>query len=717
MSRIPYPRFAKIWILLILLVPLVILLPGIGGFAYPPQETAYSDITVSHYPNAVFLRNTIIQEHTIPLWSPAILSGYPFAANPLSGLWYPIGWIALILPLPLGFNLLVVFHLLFGGIGMWLFLRQQGLSELAALFGGLAFESMPKLFAHYGAGHITLLYAIAWTPWLLLCSARKDKDDFPSIRSRFRMGPFPPGVIYALVVLADVRWAAYAGVLWWGFTVAQSYWLGRFSGVKSTVLPLLTQTVLGFLLAAPSILPLLEYTQLSTRAALTTNESMAFSLPPARLLGLIYPAFKGYHEWVLYPGLVTLILGLSGLGWSSRRHANWFWLVVSCASLVLSLGLYLPGIPLLASLPGFDLLRVPSRMLFITGISLAVVSADNLDRLLIKINPVERHRSALVLVCLLGFIVFLAIGIRLLSGGLAMSFVWGTGVSLIGILWFVLYLKDRLSSGLWFAGLIVVSVIDLGVVDKSLFTTRSTELVLSEAQSESRYLTAQLGEFRVYSPSYSLPQQVSALSGIEMASGVDPLQLKSYVDFITRASGVPRHGYNVGVPPLEGDNPTIANADYLPDPKLLGLLNVKYVLAGFSLNVNGLSLVEQNRSTWLYQNIQAQPRAWVQPADAPLGEGVLQVRWIKSTPNRITLEAVGPGLLVLSEVSYPGWKAWVDNQPVTIIESMGLFRSIELAPGSHLVEFAYRPASVYAGLGLFSIGLLLVFVLCWANRR
>ena len=105
------------------MVPILILLPGLLGFPYPPQAEAYSDISVSHYPNALFLRKSIFQEHTIPLWSPTILSGYPFNANPLSGLWYPPGWLAIVLPIPLAFNVGIALHLLWAGIGMYLLLR------------------------------------------------------------------------------------------------------------------------------------------------------------------------------------------------------------------------------------------------------------------------------------------------------------------------------------------------------------------------------------------------------------------------------------------------------------------------------------------------------------------------------------------------------------------------------------------------------------------
>src|SRR5690606_18215979 len=124
-----------------LLLPVLILLPALGGFPYPSAEAAYSDLTISHYPNAIFLRRSLAQGE-IPLWSPAILGGAPFAANPLSSLWYPPAWLALVLPLPFAFNLLVVLHLLWGSWGLYRLLRPAGLGHIPALFAGTAFAAL-----------------------------------------------------------------------------------------------------------------------------------------------------------------------------------------------------------------------------------------------------------------------------------------------------------------------------------------------------------------------------------------------------------------------------------------------------------------------------------------------------------------------------------------------------------------------------------------------
>ncbi len=138
-----YAWISKIPAAWMLVLPLLVLIPTIGSFPYPTADSAFSDITISHYPNAIYLREAIVESGDIPLWSPTIMSGYPFAANPLSGLWYPAGWLALILPLPLGFNVLIGLHLVLGALGLFLLMRAEGLGKSAALLAGLSFGLLP----------------------------------------------------------------------------------------------------------------------------------------------------------------------------------------------------------------------------------------------------------------------------------------------------------------------------------------------------------------------------------------------------------------------------------------------------------------------------------------------------------------------------------------------------------------------------------------------
>jgi hypothetical protein len=372
------PRTRKLlnspYFLLLLALPLVLCLVwGGNGFAYPSQEALYSDLTLTHYPNTLFLSSQLLKSHNLPLWSPTILSGYPFIANPLNGIWYPFGWPALFLPLPLAFNLLIGLHLSWGALGLYLLLRRQQISHLPAIFGGLAFGLLPKLFAHYGAGHLTLLYAVPWTPWLLLAT--------PLDRLRRRgFTNLLPGVVLALTFMADVRWAAYAGLLWVGWILFAPQAAYRAQpgpsganrpAVGWRLLVLGGNILLALILVAVLALPMLEYTRLSTRALLEAQDVFTFSLSPAGLLGLFFPPLEGgLHESTLYLGAIVTLSALASLARLRADSRVAFWGAVALAAMVYALGSNLPGLSLLAQLPVFNLLRVPTLVYWRPGADL-----------------------------------------------------------------------------------------------------------------------------------------------------------------------------------------------------------------------------------------------------------------------------------------------------------------------------------------------------------
>lgn len=712
-----------------LLLPVCLLLPGLGGFPYPSPDAPYSDLAISHYPNAVYLREALLTYRSLPLWSPLILSGYPFAANPLSGLWYPGGWLALVLPLPLAFNLLVGLHLLWGGVGLYLFLRAAGLRAPAALLGALAFEGMPKIFAHYGAGHITLLYALTWTPWLLLtCEAGYSRKVRHRVQRAFIR--VLPAVILALVILADVRWGAYAAILWWAYAFwrqgqADSLNDSGKDGKKGIwsvpkiggyIRQPMLLTILALLLAAPLILPLLEYTALSTRSSLTAQDVLVYSLPPLRLIGIFFPDLGGFHEWMIYPGWVVLSLGSLAATLSRTRKRAVFWVWVAVLSLVLALGQFLPLLPQLASLPGFDLLRVPPRSLFLFGMAFAVLAGYGLDVLYAGLLAAELKHANLLLVFLFGLCATLA-GLAIWVGGtLNINYLWGTLAMVAAIGWLWISMGRGLAPGLSLVVLLAFCLLDMGGVSLSMFASRPIDRVLRQGSEAVDFLARQPGTFRVYSPSYSLPQQSAVHGSLSLADGVDPLQLTAYAGYMEAASGVPSGGYSVTLPPFGNGDPSTANSAYTPRADLLGLLNVRYVAAEYDIAAPGLSFIDQIGSTRIYENLAFRAPAWVQP-DGVLDGDFVPVESILWEPNRVDVLASGPGLLVLSEINYPGWQVRVDGERQSLSPAASILRAVRLPPGEHRVSFLFRPLSVYLGMGLALLGVLIVFLSVFRSVR
>ncbi|MBT3241315.1 MAG: hypothetical protein HON98_03555 [Chloroflexi bacterium] len=661
----------------VFLIPVLLFIPSIGGFAFPSEDSLFSDIAISHYPNAVFLKNTLLEFKTIPLWSDSILGGFPFAANPLSGLWYPFGWLALIFPLPLGFNLLVIAHIVFGAIGVSFLIRKLGLSDSTAIFGALAFLLMPKIFAHYGAGHLTLAYAIPWTPWLLLAVLTNNKKWYAQ-----------PGLILGLIFLVDVRWAAYAGILWVAWEIFQNKSQWGAWGKK-----LISQIALAILIAAPLAIPFLEYLKLSTRSILESKDVLSFSLPPIRLLGLIFPDLGGFHEFAIYSGAIILILAIIAPLIKTLRKEISFWFGLVILPLIFSLGEFFPGLNLLSTLPGFSLLRVPPRALFLTGIGLIILAAYALDYLTGKSLELKEKKSIrLALLSLISFSLSTLAGLWFATKEMSINYVWGAVFLLLSYSWVLSFIANKITPKLWSRGVFLILLIDLLFVAQAGFVLKPNEVVLSDGQAAAKYISIQTGSYRVYSPSYSISQQTAAQFGLHLADGVDPMQRINYVDYMDSATNIQREGYSITLPPFADEDLSTSNQSYIPDPILLGAIGVKYIVSEFPLPFGEVARFGDTR---IYQIEASEP-------------------YLSGSPNIISLTGTAPGVF-LPELSYPGWQAWVDREQVEIEVLDPLFSGVYLEEGTHEVVFKFRPNSVYWGLGLGVLGIFSLFV--WQIRQ
>lgn len=658
---------------------------------------AYSDLAITHWPNALFIQTTLRETGRLPLWRPLIMAGTPFAANPLSGLWYPPNLLLLVLPLPSAFNLLLALHLLWSGLGMYRLGQQFHLSQGAACIAATAWVLAPRTIAHMGAGHVGLVYALGWWPWVVW-AARRARE-----AGTGRAWGVAGGVL-ALEFLADPRITALTlpvAVLMALFTQGVTSPLapplrGEGSGrVGPSLLRSVGQVLPGalvfLLLTAVQTLPLAEFMGYSTRAWITPYEAGGFSLPWNYLLGIILPDRGGFHEWMTYVGPAVLILAILGLRALGRR-AGWVLAGLGLAVLF-ALGANTPFYRLLVSIvPGLTWLRVPARAWFIVVFGLALLAGVGVHVLQRRARP----------------------GRRLSPSGVA-------------------------------ALALALVVMDLGFMDVSLIRLRSVASVLAEGGELAATLAAQPGLFRVYSPSYSLPQQTGAMYGLQSVDGVDPLQLAETVAFVRQAAGLedqpPRYSEVLPPAPPSGDV-ILGHRDARPDLNLLGLLNVRYLAAEFPLQVEGLMERGRFGTTILYENTRVLPRAFVlyraEPVTGPeealarlkeadprqvafveggaaltgQGTATLSEALVTTyTPDYVTVQATleRHGVLILSEVWYPGWEARVDGQPVPIYRADGLLRAVYLQPGTHTVEFSYDPWTVKAGLALSALGWL-VFI-------
>jgi hypothetical protein len=76
------------------------------------------------------------------------------------------------------------------------------------------------------------------------------------------------------------------------------------------------------------------------------------------------------------------------------------------------------------------------------------------------------------------------------------------------------------------------------------------------------------------------------------------------------------------------------------------------------------------------------------------------------------------GLLVLSEVYYPSWKAYVDGEPTEVYAADQLLRSVPIPAGEHEVELRYESAALEVGIMISIVAYaVLVVLVCGAGLQ
>lgn len=87
----------------------------------------------------------------------------------------------------------------------------------------------------------------------------------------------------------------------------------------------------------------------------------------------------------------------------------------------------------------------------------------------------------------------------------------------------------------------------------------------------------------------------------------------------------------------------------------------------------------------------------------------VQITEYRDNEVKLRVKTERPGLLVLSDTYYPGWKAYVDGEKTPIYATDVALRSVYLEAGEHEVRFVYWPASfrlgaLISGLSLLALG-------------
>ncbi len=677
----------------------------------------------------------------VPLWNPYAFCGTPFVANLQSAVLYPPNVLFLIVGARGGFGVSAILHLCLGGACMYALLVALGTRPLAALLGGVVL-----VFNGYVVSWLEFptlsLWVFMWLPAALLCYERA------RCNPRSLWPVLCAGVIAMQLLGGHFQIAAYAVLTLGLYALTRAVGTKGLPGRAGAVGMAAAAVAVGVALAAVQILPTLELARHTGRASPGLAEAVRTAVPVGHFVLYLVPNFFGnpvhYNYWgnvrdpsafnffetACYVGVLPLLLA----AWSARRWreaAFWFFAALTVFAWLAAL-----GSPVYAALyhvaPGFRELAGLGRVLCLAAFGLAGLAALGLDDLLGREGPAPTGTAwwaAGILTAVVAAAVILRWAeIRAVQEAGFPGFVRYLGIQISVFLVLAMLsaalvgLRARLglraaSAGVLAVGLVLLDLFGFGIGFNPFVDPR---MAYPETDGL-RWLAEHAGHDRVTSLAANgldwMPHNSPMVFGLRDIHGSDSLRVRRSFELVA--------------------GPALDQARYPPaDSPLLDVLAVRYLMT--RQEVPTTWLVRYQGEVTIYENTQAMPRAYVALDTPPVNDEEARrlletdaravagralvapdpwraewyprarparpvrhaVHFERDDPGAIVLRVSteAPGMLVLMDSYYPGWRAWVNGEPALIRRVNYGFRGVPVPAGESLVEMRYEPASYRVGL-------------------
>jgi hypothetical protein len=722
-----------------------------------------SDRADGGYPTRFTVRE-MLHQGVLPLWTPYVSSGMPLIAILHRGLLYPLEILLWVFPLDSAFGLHVIVRFLIAGFFMYLFLRELGLGKGAALVGGIAYTyngfNVVWWVATYPSVVAPMVFWLAerlirrkngvYTCLLGLAIATAVAGGFVTVAAYFL---YAVGIYYLVRVFQHYRdtreWrTALLQVVLFALAVVLGFMLVA-PGVYGE---------LEFWSANSYVSKRMAWNLGISRVGI--NNIVRLFVPYYYGNPLSRSWSGSFPELTNYLGIFPWLLAVVALGccWR-RRHTGYF-----AGLAVISYGMVYgaPFNTLIGQLPVLNA-GSPRRMVSVGAFAIAGLAAlgfDFLQQRMSALSTFRRHQ--IVVVLLLTAFMMVAIIVATDLHLIWRNHSWKSNalievlkagktnhLQVRSILLFALWLlgglnlilaraRGWLSTQVFTRATVVLLVLDLFTFGINYNPTLEPELVMPTT-SGIAFLQQQMEEgqpFRILGLDSTLWPNSSAVYGLHdiRAHGTST---DRYEQYIGRIDLTATRGYH-------GTIALFSRKKTQLDSPLLDLLNVRYILIAPDKSLDEtkgadhLRLVHDGNDMLIYENPYYFPRAYAVcqfevATDAlaileGLADGLLDphtVVWLEepaveatttvdtgcfATPPQVTqyrdgefivqAEMNAPGFLVVSEVTYPSWRAYVDGEETRIYRANYLFRAVYLPAGTHEVRFVYIPTGFWIGVAV-----------------
>ncbi len=321
-----------------------------------------------------------------------------------------------------------------------------------------------------------------------------------------------------------------------------------------------------------------------------------------------------------------------------------------------------------------------------------------------------------------------------------------------GTLLLLLYKAKRLESQYMIAGIVVLCLADMWQVNKrylndEMFVERSVrETPVTANAAVTQVMNDKSLYYRVLNLASNTFNENETSYHLKSVGGYHPAKLRRYQEMVERYISPEMQALFGAVADAQGDMTKVDGDSIFP---VLSMVNTKYFIfplqsgqAAPLLNpyafgngwfVDRVEYVDDaNREIAAVGDIDLRR---VAVADTKfkeaIGESVAQdstgtVTLTSYDANRLTYDISSSrgGVVVFSDIYYPGWTATVDGVEVPVGRVNYILRAINVKPGAHKVELSFFPKTVdttetiaYAGYVLLVIIVVLLVLMEYRKRR
>jgi hypothetical protein len=683
-----------------------------------------TDIYGAHYPVLVYAWRSLRSGHGL-LWNSLQNCGQPFLPSTPPGMLYPLNALFLVFGLDRGWAAAAVLHMAIGGAGLFYLCRGYGLGRQASLCGAY-------VFAVGGLG----MGMAAWVPTSNLGAYVWIPVAIAGVERVFRHPTVGRGLwLGTALTLQLLAGCPQISLFTYQVIALRILWEVPTIGVQrlgATLAVLALGLVLPVGLGAASLFPSLEFWGLSVRShPLSLGELQPDG--PSGWQGLRKALLPQAFSNRLVT-IVSLALAAAAPAVTGRRRVAIFYLVVGALYLLLSANE--TAFAFYMTLPFGRMFRYPSRFVMVSTFALSVLAGLGAQAVL---EPGGRRGSAYwigLAAASMGALAFAGLAGSLTLGNLWVLIPVAVAPACIAATAGVLRARVTRVAGLSLAAVLLVELYSASA--RPFLTFLPDGSVLWQEAAAFEFVKEKMTPFdRIFSNAagvnYSVMGKSASVFGVPSIIDYEPQTSLRYAELYLKAT------FNAEL--LENNMFSFSLTRPFVIRPLVNLLAARWVIVAGKPGVPfafplGPGYVERWRrgDVAVFENPAALPRAYyvprlevVQdrqailnrlaspthkprqvalveeaPADGFLGEvqtgfGIVASLTDQSELVTLRVMAMEPGFVVLTDQDYPGWVATVGGVPTPILRVNHAFRAVRVPAGPSLIEFRYRPRSVWLG--------------------